>query len=109
MQDLERKLYTNPHSGHAAWGSDISAMDCEAEARALTLALCHATAEDYECIFTSGATGAPEAASYLVGVYSGLQWTAADSACCACGVGCTAGFCQGATLSTQLPLLKRHL
>lgn len=62
MQDLEGKLYTNPHSGHAAWGSDISAMDCEAEARALTLAMCHAKAEDYECIFTSGATGAPEAA-----------------------------------------------
>ena len=58
MQDLEGQLYTNPHSGHAAWGSDISAMDCEAEARALTLAMCNTPAEDYECIFTSGATGA---------------------------------------------------
>ena len=57
-QDLQGKLYTNPHSGHAAWGSDISAVDCEAEARALTLAMCHAPAEDYECVFTSGATGA---------------------------------------------------
>ena len=58
MQDLEGQLYTNPHSGHAAWGSDISAMDCEAEARAITLAMCNAPAEEYECIFTSGATGA---------------------------------------------------
>ena len=57
MQDLRGNLYTNPHSGHAAWGSDISATECEAEARALTLAMCKASAEEYECIFTSGATG----------------------------------------------------
>jgi len=59
MQDLKESLYTNPHSGHSAWGSDVSATECEAEARALTLAMCNAPAEVYECIFTSGATGAP--------------------------------------------------
>ena len=75
MQDLEGQLYTNPHSGHAAWGSDISAMDCEAEARALTLAMCNAPAEEYECIFTSGATGARHA-DYLPSPPS--------PACCCC-------------------------
>ena len=65
MQDLEGKLYTNPHSGHVAWGDDIRAMECEAEARALTLAMCNAPAEDYECIFTSGATGEPVAGKPL--------------------------------------------
>ena len=57
LQDLDGSLLTNPHSGHAAWGSDASALEREAEARALTLAMCNAPAEEYECIFTSGATG----------------------------------------------------
>ena len=57
LQDLAGSLLTNPHSGHAAWGSDASALEREAEARALTLAMCNAPAEEYECIFTSGATG----------------------------------------------------
>ena len=57
LQDLSGSLLTNPHSGHAAWGSDASALEREAEARALTLAMCNAPAEEYECIFTSGATG----------------------------------------------------
>ena len=58
LQDLATRLYTNPHSGHATWDGDPGTIEMEAQARALTLAMCRARSEDYECIFTSGATGA---------------------------------------------------
>lgn len=44
----------NPHSG---WGGPAGYAAAAAEARAATLALCNASSADYECIFTSGATG----------------------------------------------------
>ncbi len=56
-QDLTRELFSNPHSGHAAWRGDASSTAVDAEARALTLEMCNASPEHYECIFVSGATG----------------------------------------------------
>lgn len=56
-QDLNGELYSNPHSGHVAWRGDASSAAVDAEARALTLEMCNASPEDYECIFVSGATG----------------------------------------------------
>ena len=49
----------NPHSG---WGGPGGYTAVQAEARAATLALCNAAPADYECIFTSGATGEAEVA-----------------------------------------------
>lgn len=59
VQELSTQLYSNPHSGHVAWSGDASASDAEAHARAFTLAMCNASPQEYECIFVSGATGAP--------------------------------------------------
>lgn len=59
MQDLSTQLYSNPHSGHIAWCGDASASDAETQARTLTLKMCNASEQEYECIFVSGATGTP--------------------------------------------------
>ena len=56
-QALRRHLFTNPHSQHGVESDLPSSAAAESDARALTLAMCNASAEDYECIFTSGATG----------------------------------------------------
>ncbi|KAK9787728.1 hypothetical protein WJX73_008150 [Symbiochloris irregularis] len=57
FKDLEAHVYGNPHSLHGEllgeWGSGAA----EAEARRLTLQMCSASAQDYVCIFTAGATG----------------------------------------------------
>ena len=57
MQDMSASLYTNPHSLHGDLLGDRSSMAAEQEARRLVLAMCNAPAEEYTCIFTSGATG----------------------------------------------------
>ncbi|KAK9807865.1 hypothetical protein WJX72_011591 [[Myrmecia] bisecta] len=57
MQDYMVNMYSNPHSQHAGFGERGSA-DAEADARAMTLAMCNASPAEYECIFTSGATAA---------------------------------------------------
>ncbi len=57
VQELGTQLYSNPHSGHVAWSGDANVSDAEAHARALTLAMCNASPQEYECIFVSGATG----------------------------------------------------
>lgn len=57
VQDLEAHVYGNPHSLHGEllgeWGSGAA----ETEARRLTMQMCSASAQDYVCIFTAGATG----------------------------------------------------
>jgi len=44
----------NPHSLHSG---PTTGGDAEAKARQLTLDMCNASASEYDCIFTSGATG----------------------------------------------------
>ena len=55
MQDLSTRVYGNPHSQHAQLSG--STVDTQAQARQLTLDMCSASPAEYECIFTSGATG----------------------------------------------------
>ncbi len=55
-QELTAGVYGNPHSQHGLLEGQGSAA-AEAEARALTLAMVNASPSDYECVFTSGATG----------------------------------------------------
>ncbi len=50
-------LYSNPHSQHGLVDAEIGAEKAVRQARQLTLDMCQASAEDYEVIFTSGATG----------------------------------------------------
>ena len=50
-------MYTNPHSQHGDMLGERSSTAADAEARRLVLDMCHAPAEEYVCIFTSGATG----------------------------------------------------
>ncbi len=56
MQDLETHLFGNPHSQHG-WSGNEGSAQAVAEARQLTLEMCNAPLGEYECIFTSGATG----------------------------------------------------
>ena len=56
VQDLESHLFGNPHSQHGWSGNDGSG-SAVAEARQLTLDMCNAPLGQYECVFTSGATG----------------------------------------------------
>ncbi|KAK9822750.1 hypothetical protein WJX74_003955 [Apatococcus lobatus] len=72
MQDMTHHLYTNPHSQHGLAEEGIGAAKAVQQARQLTLDMCQASAEDYEVIFTSGATGALK----LVGEI--MPWEAAS-------------------------------
>lgn len=54
-QDLLGGLYGNPHSSYG-WAQHVSEA-AEARVRQLTLALCRADPQQYECVLTSGATG----------------------------------------------------
>lgn len=54
LRELSSSLHGNPHS-EAGWGESRSA--AADAARLLTLQACGADTEQYECIFTSGATG----------------------------------------------------
>lgn len=56
VQDLESHLFGNPHSQHG-WSGNEGSATAVAEARQLTLDMCNAPLGQYECIFTSGATG----------------------------------------------------
>lgn len=56
MQDLESHLFGNPHSQHG-WSGNEGSATAVAEARQLTLQMCNAPIGEYECVFTSGATG----------------------------------------------------
>ena len=56
-QQLAQELYGNPHS-EAGWGEADAAAAAAAAARRLTLAVCGASEEEYECILTAGATSA---------------------------------------------------
>ena len=56
MQDLESHLFGNPHSQHG-WSGNEGSATAVAEARQLTLQMCNAPVGEYECVFTSGATG----------------------------------------------------
>ena len=60
VQDLCGDLFSNPHSQPAGGAEDPDGPGgaAAAEARAATLALCNAPADEYVCVFTSGATGA---------------------------------------------------
>lgn len=55
-QDLAGSVYGNPHTEAGGGGDGTSAAAIE-DARAATLAMCRASPADYECVFTSGATG----------------------------------------------------
>ena len=55
---MTHHLYTNPHSQHGLAEEGVGAAQAVQQARQLTLDMCHASAEDYDVIFTSGATGA---------------------------------------------------
>ena len=57
VQDLTSHLFGNPHSQHG-WSGNEGSAQAVAEARQLTLQMCNAPLGEYECIFTSGATGA---------------------------------------------------
>ena len=57
VQDLASHLFGNPHSQHG-WSGNEGSAQAVAEARQLTLQMCNAPLGEYECIFTSGATGA---------------------------------------------------
>ena len=67
LQDLESHLFGNPHSQHG-WSGNEGSAQAVAEARQQTLQMCNAPLGEYECIFTSGATGItlqwPYAAAY---------------------------------------------
>ena len=52
-------MYSNPHSMHGELLGERSSIGAELEARRLVLDMCHAPADEYVCIFTSGATGTP--------------------------------------------------
>lgn len=54
---MTHHLYTNPHSQHGLAEEGIGAATALQQARQLTLDMCQASAEDYEVVFTSGATG----------------------------------------------------
>lgn len=54
MQDLSANVMGNPHSQHSG---PVAVSDGESKARQLTLDMCNASAGEYDCIFTSGATG----------------------------------------------------
>ncbi len=56
VQDMQSHVYGNPHSLQS-WAPMEGSAQAVAEARRLTLEMCNASAADYECIFTSGATG----------------------------------------------------
>ncbi|KAL0050843.1 hypothetical protein WJX82_008290 [Trebouxia sp. C0006] len=57
QQDLASHLFGNPHSQHG-WSGNEGSAQAVAEARQLTLQMCNAPLGEYECVFTSGATGA---------------------------------------------------
>ncbi len=57
VQDLASHLFGNPHSQHG-WSGNEGSAQAVAEARHLTLQMCNAPLGEYECVFTSGATGA---------------------------------------------------
>lgn len=57
VQDLASHLFGNPHSQHG-WSGNEGSAQAVAEARQLTLQMCNAPLGEYECVFTSGATGA---------------------------------------------------
>ena len=57
VQDMETHLFGNPHSQHG-WSGNEGSAQAVAEARQLTLQMCNAPLGEYECVFTSGATGA---------------------------------------------------
>lgn len=54
LQVFKQGLFANPHSQNSGF---IDASDIEEKARQLTLSYLKASATEYECIFTSGATG----------------------------------------------------
>lgn len=54
LQAFKTGVFGNPHSQHNGL---LDAAATEDEARKLTLGMCNASAAEYECIFTSGATG----------------------------------------------------
>ena len=56
VQDLASNLFGNPHSQHG-WSGNEGSAQAVAEARQLTLQMCNAPLGEYECVFTSGATG----------------------------------------------------
>ena len=58
VQDLVSHLFGNPHSQHG-WSGNEGSAQAVTETRQLTLHMCNAPLGEYECIFTSGATGAP--------------------------------------------------
>eukprot|EP00884_Botryococcus_braunii_P022713 jgi/Botrbrau1/9125/Bobra.160_3s0002.1 len=57
FQVLASGVFGNPHSQHSL-AQGINHAQLEGEARALTLSMCKADPAEYECVFTSGATGA---------------------------------------------------
>eukprot|EP00887_Chlorella_sp_A99_P004517 scaffold34.g4517.t1 len=79
---LSTRLYGNPHS-EAGWGEADAAAAAAAEARRLTLAMCNARPDEYECIFTAGAT----AALKLVGEAFPWAGSAAGGSACSSGPG----------------------
>ena len=66
-QELESRMMGNPHSGGSVAGHTAELVD---QARALTFAYFSASPQEYDVVFTSGAT----AAARLVGEY--FPWTA---------------------------------
>ncbi|DBA86842.1 TPA: hypothetical protein ACH3X2_005421 [Trebouxia sp. C0005] len=62
-QDLASHLFGNPHSQHG-WSGNEGSAQAVAEARQLTLQMCNAPLGEYECVFTSGATGALHSADH---------------------------------------------
>jgi hypothetical protein len=63
VQDLASHLFGNPHSQHG-WSGNEGSAQAVAEARQLTLQMCNAPLGEYECVFTSGATGALHSADH---------------------------------------------
>lgn len=62
-QDLLSTLHGNPHSSYG-WAQHASEAAAE-RVRQLTLALCQADPQHYECVLTSGATGAVHSRQWL--------------------------------------------
>ncbi len=81
-QDLAGSVYGNPHT-EAGGGGDGSSAAAIEDARAATLAMCRASPADYECVFTSGATGgdaavAAQASTFFVEAAAAVAPAAAD-------------------------------
>ena len=74
VQVLSTSTLGNPHSLH---GGTQQGEDAESIGRRLTLDMCNADPKEYDCVFTSGATG--KILDYLSHLSSDQEWRPTES------------------------------